>query len=190
MRPVKRRVLPKTTDGRLDDRIETAKAHFRAKGSCKGFAQRVRAKGEHPCRVFNQQFGFQKPRLRGMLKNRCNVNVLAALTHLFLVRQHLLWWTRSDKWCTHRGHSIVNRQEKWPQNEEIQANHHFIAPRASNSNMCATQATLATLLSRASLADARPPSSCNGWRHGCRALRQSDPGSVGAAGSTGCFHQA
>ncbi len=68
------------------------------------FAQRVRAKGEHPCRVFNQQFGFQKPRLRGMLKNRCNVNVLAALTCLFLVRQHLLWWTRSGKWCTHRDH--------------------------------------------------------------------------------------
>jgi len=37
-----------------------------------------------------RQFGFQKTRLRGMLKNRCKVNVLAALTNLFLVRHQLL----------------------------------------------------------------------------------------------------
>jgi IS5 family transposase len=77
MRPGKRRTLPKTADGRLDDLIETAKAH-------------IRAKGEHPFRVIKQQFGFQKTRLRGMLKNRCKVNVLAALTNLFLVRHQLL----------------------------------------------------------------------------------------------------
>ncbi len=38
MRPGKRRVLPDTPDGRLEDLIETAKAH-------------VRAKVEHPFRV-------------------------------------------------------------------------------------------------------------------------------------------
>jgi IS5 family transposase len=77
MRPGKRRALPNTADGRLDDLIETAKAH-------------IRAKGEHPFRVIKQQFGFQKTRLRGMVKNRCKVNVLAALTNLFLVRHQLL----------------------------------------------------------------------------------------------------
>jgi IS5 family transposase len=77
MRPGKRRSLPDTPDGRLDDLVETAKAH-------------IRAKGEHPFRVIKQQFGFQKTRLRGMLKNRCKVNVLAALTNLFLARRLLL----------------------------------------------------------------------------------------------------
>jgi len=77
MRPGKRRALPATPEGRLDDLIEAAKAH-------------IRAKGEHPFRVIKRQFGFQKTRLRGMLKNSCKVNVLAALTNLFMVRQELL----------------------------------------------------------------------------------------------------
>jgi IS5 family transposase len=76
MRPGKRRVLPKTPDGRLLDLIETAKAH-------------IRSKGEHPFRVIKQQFGFQKTRLRGMAKNRCKVHVIAALTNLFLARRIL-----------------------------------------------------------------------------------------------------
>ena len=77
MRPGKRRVLPDTPQGRLDDLIETAKAH-------------IRAKGEHPFRVIKRQFGFQKTRLRGMLNNRCNVNVLATLSNLFMARRRLL----------------------------------------------------------------------------------------------------
>ena len=77
MRPGKRRVLPDTPEGRLNDLIETVKAHFRAKG-------------EHPFRVIKRQFGFQKTRLRGMLKNRYKVNVLAALSNLFMVRHELL----------------------------------------------------------------------------------------------------
>ena len=36
------------------------------------------------------QFGFQKTRLRGMLKNSCKVNVLAALANLFIARHLLL----------------------------------------------------------------------------------------------------
>ncbi|MEO1211528.1 MAG: hypothetical protein AAFX78_18605 [Cyanobacteria bacterium J06638_20] len=40
--------------------------------------------------MFKQQFGFQKTRLRGMVKNRCKVNVLAALANLFLARRQLL----------------------------------------------------------------------------------------------------
>jgi transposase, IS5 family len=77
MRPGKRRALPDTSEGRLDDLIETAKAH-------------IRAKGEHSFRVIKRQFGFQKTRLRGMLKNSCKDNVLAALANLFMVRQELL----------------------------------------------------------------------------------------------------
>jgi IS5 family transposase len=77
MRPGKRRALPDTAEGRLDDLVETAKAD-------------IRAKGEHPFRVIKQQFGFQKTRLRGMVKNRCKVNVLAALTNLFFARHQLL----------------------------------------------------------------------------------------------------
>lgn len=77
MRPGKRRVLPDTPEGRLDDLVETAKAH-------------IRAKGEHPFRVIKQQFDFQKTRLRGMLKNCCKVNMLAALSNLFMARHRLL----------------------------------------------------------------------------------------------------
>ena len=77
MRPGKRRALPDTPEGRLDDLVETAKAH-------------IRSKGEHPFRVIKQQFGFQKTRLRGLAKNRCKINVLAALSNLFQARRPLL----------------------------------------------------------------------------------------------------
>ncbi len=55
MRPGKRRALTNTPEGRLQDLIETAKAH-------------IRSKGEHRFRVIKQQFGFQKTRLRGLAK--------------------------------------------------------------------------------------------------------------------------
>jgi transposase, IS5 family len=77
MRPGKRRALPDTPDGRLQDLIETAKAH-------------IRSKVEHPFRVIKQQFGFQKTRLRGLAKHRCKINVLAALSNLFQARRQLL----------------------------------------------------------------------------------------------------
>ncbi|MCX5940722.1 MAG: IS5 family transposase [Cyanobium sp. LacPavin_0818_WC50_MAG_67_9] len=77
MRPGKRRGLPDTPEGRMQDLIETAKA-------------RIRSKVEHPFRVIKQQFGFQKTRLRGLAKNRCKINVMAALTNLFLARRQLL----------------------------------------------------------------------------------------------------
>jgi IS5 family transposase len=76
MRPGKRRALPDTPEGRLQDLIETAKA-------------RIRSKVEHPFRVIKQQFGFQKTRLRGLAKNHCKINVLAALTNLFATRRQL-----------------------------------------------------------------------------------------------------
>jgi len=76
-RPGKRRALPDTPEGRLQDLIETAKAH-------------MRSKGEHPFRVIKQQFGFQKMRLRGLAKKRCKINMLAALSNLFQARYQLL----------------------------------------------------------------------------------------------------
>ncbi|MFM6129794.1 MAG: transposase [Sphaerospermopsis kisseleviana] len=50
----------------------------------------MQAKVEHPFRVIQQRFGFQKTRLRGMTKNRCKIHVLAALSNLFLARCQLL----------------------------------------------------------------------------------------------------
>jgi len=77
MRPGKRRGLPDTPVGRMQDLIESAKAHNRSKI-------------KHRFRVIKQQFGFQKTRLRGLAKNRCKIYVLAALTNLFLARRRLL----------------------------------------------------------------------------------------------------
>jgi transposase, IS5 family len=77
MRPGKCRALPDTPKGILQDLIEAAKAH-------------VRAKVEHPFRVIKQQFSFEKTRLRWLAKNRCKVNVLVGLINLFLARRQLL----------------------------------------------------------------------------------------------------
>ena len=77
MGPGKRRALPDTRDGMLQDLIETAKAH-------------IRSKVEHPFRVIKLQFGFQKTRLRGLAKNRYKIHLMAALTNLFLARHLLL----------------------------------------------------------------------------------------------------
>ena len=59
------------------DLIETAKAL-------------IRSKVEYPFRVIKQQSSLQKTRLRGLVKNRCKINVLAALTNLLLARRQLL----------------------------------------------------------------------------------------------------
>lgn len=48
-------MLPETSEGSLLILIETAKGQ-------------IRAKVEHPFRVSQQQFGFQKTKLRGMVK--------------------------------------------------------------------------------------------------------------------------
>jgi IS5 family transposase len=45
---------------------------------------------EHPFRVIKRQFGFQKTRLRGMLKNGYEVKVLSAFSNLFMARHELL----------------------------------------------------------------------------------------------------
>jgi IS5 family transposase len=50
----------------------------------------IGAKVENMFREIKRQFGFQNTRLRGMLKNSCKVNVLAALANLFMARHLLL----------------------------------------------------------------------------------------------------
>lgn len=65
-----------TTEGSLQYLIENVKDH-------------VRSKVEHSFSVIKQQFGVQKTRLRGLAKNPCKINVLAALKNLFLVRLQL-----------------------------------------------------------------------------------------------------
>ena len=65
MRPGKRRQLPDTPEGRLQELCEKAKAH-------------IRAKVEHVFRVLKQQLGFSKTRLRELKKNRSRLWVLAA----------------------------------------------------------------------------------------------------------------
>lgn len=76
-RPGKRRGLPDRPEGRLQEPIETVKSH-----SC--------SRAEHPIRVIKQPFGFLKTRLRGLLKKRCAINVLAALTNPLLAQRPLL----------------------------------------------------------------------------------------------------
>ncbi|MCP9889142.1 hypothetical protein KBY96_14550 [Cyanobium sp. ATX 6A2] len=100
MRPGKRRALSKTPDGRLQDLVDTTKTY-------------IRAKDEPPFCVIKQLFGFQKMRLRGMVKNRCKVNVLAALTNLFLARRHLLGRGESREWSTRmRPFAIAKQHQK------------------------------------------------------------------------------
>jgi IS5 family transposase len=77
IRTGKRRAVPNTPDGRVQDLIKTPKAH-------------ICSKVEHPFRVIKQQFGFQKTRLRGLAKNHCKINVVAALANLFMARRQLL----------------------------------------------------------------------------------------------------
>ena len=51
---------------------------------------RVRAKVEHTIGVIKRIFGFRKVRYRGLEKNRHRLEVLAALTNLYLMRRTLL----------------------------------------------------------------------------------------------------
>jgi len=97
MRPGKGCYLPDTPEARLQDLIETAKAH-------------IHSKVEHPFRVIKKQFDFQQTRLRGLAKKPCKINVLAALTNLFLARQRLLVTARRGDWCTPKGLLIGSRQ--------------------------------------------------------------------------------
>lgn len=66
--------------GRID---EIVKAKNRTKS-------KVRAKVEHVIGVIKRVFGFQKTRYRGLAKNLHRLEVMAALTNVFLQRRRLL----------------------------------------------------------------------------------------------------
>lgn len=70
----KHRSLPDPSGGKPQDLIETAMTL-------------ISSKVEHPFPVIKQQFGFLKTRVRGLAQNRSTMNVLAALTNLFLARR-------------------------------------------------------------------------------------------------------
>ena len=50
----------------------------------------VRSKVEHPFRVVKRQFGYQKVRFKGLLKNTAQVLTLFALSNLWMARRTLL----------------------------------------------------------------------------------------------------
>jgi len=49
----------------------------------------VRARVEHIFRVIKRQFGFDKTRYRGLLKNTSQVNMLMALANIYMLRRRL-----------------------------------------------------------------------------------------------------
>ena len=78
LRPGKRRALDKNrASQRFIDELETIKA-------------RIRAKVEHPFRVIKQQFGFAKVRYRGLAKNTARLNMLFAMSNLWMARKVIL----------------------------------------------------------------------------------------------------
>lgn len=54
---------------------------------------RFRARVEHPFRVVKRQFGFQKVRFKGLLKNTVQVITLFALSILWMARRRLMGLT-------------------------------------------------------------------------------------------------
>lgn len=78
MRPGKRRALDKTTPlGAMLEKLEQIKA-------------RIRSKVEHPFRVIKCQFGHRKTRYRGLAKNTHQLQVMFALSNLWMVRKRIL----------------------------------------------------------------------------------------------------
>ena len=76
--PSHRKTLDKATPlGAIREDLEKAKA-------------RIRAKVEHPFRVIKCQFGHRKTRYRGLAKNTHQLQVLFALSNLWMVRKRVL----------------------------------------------------------------------------------------------------
>ncbi len=81
MRPGKRKALPDTPIGRLQERIEQAKA-------------RIRAKVEHPFRIIKNLFGMKKVSYRGLAKNTARLYTLFGLANLLIGKS---WSARNAK---------------------------------------------------------------------------------------------
>ena len=76
LRPGKRRALPDTELGRLDEAIEQAKAS-------------VRAKVEHPFHIIKNIFQLKKVRYRGLAKNTAQLFTLFGLANLLIAKRYL-----------------------------------------------------------------------------------------------------
>ncbi|SED83551.1 IS5 family transposase [Pseudomonas anguilliseptica] len=63
---------------------------YKAKRKIEKAKAQVRAKVEHPFRVFKRQFGYVKTRFRGLAKNTAQLVTLFALSNLWMARRHLL----------------------------------------------------------------------------------------------------
>jgi IS5 family transposase len=76
MRYGKRKTLPDTELGRLDEQIEQIKAS-------------IRAKVEHPFHVIKNVFGLKKVRYRGLAKNTAQLFTLFGLANLVIAKRRL-----------------------------------------------------------------------------------------------------
>jgi IS5 family transposase len=76
MRPGKRRALPETGQGRLQEQIERAKAS-------------IRGKVEHPFHIIKNTLGLKKVRYRGLAKNTAQLFTLFGLANLLIARRWL-----------------------------------------------------------------------------------------------------
>ena len=76
MRPGARRAL-----GDSEEDIDTKVAER--------LKSKIRAHVEHPFRVIKQQFGYRKVRYKGLAKNTHHLNMLFALSNLYLCRRQL-----------------------------------------------------------------------------------------------------
>jgi IS5 family transposase len=76
MRPGKRKALPATEIGRLDEEIERMKAS-------------IRAKVEHPFHIVKNLFGLRKVRYRGLAKNTAQLFTLLGLANLLIAKRRL-----------------------------------------------------------------------------------------------------
>ena len=77
MRPSKRKALPATPWGALQERLEDTKAS-------------IRAKVEHPFHVVKNLFRHRKTRYKGLVKNTAQLFSLFGLANLFMARRWLL----------------------------------------------------------------------------------------------------
>lgn len=76
MRPGKRKALPDTKVGHLDDQIERIKAS-------------IRAKVEHPFHIIKNRFGLKKVRYQGLAKNTAQLFTLLGLANLLIAKRRL-----------------------------------------------------------------------------------------------------
>ena len=76
MRPGKRKALPDTEIGRLDNEIERIKAS-------------IRAKVEHPFHILKNLLGLKKVRYRGLAKNTAQLFTLFGLANLLIAKRRL-----------------------------------------------------------------------------------------------------